>query len=106
MLPSLKKLGRGAKFMQVIDPKHSAELTKEFVWKMRVTSIEWPSMLSPDLNPLEHIWGILKRKVEVGYPSNRNQLKHVTQGKWNEISPVVCGTCMGWVQAHGPGFSI
>lgn len=89
MLPSLKKLGRGAKFMQDNDPKHSARLTKEFLRKKKVTSIDWPSM-SPDLNPLEHLWGVLNRKVEVCNPSNRNQLKQVIQDEWNKISPDVC----------------
>ncbi len=37
---------------------------------------EWPS-LSPDLTPIEHLWGILKRKVEERKVSNIHQLRDV-----------------------------
>ncbi len=40
--------------------------------------IDWPSM-SPDLNPIEHLWGILKRKVEEHKVSNIHQLCDVIQ---------------------------
>ncbi len=44
--------------------------------KVKVMVMEWPSM-SPDLNPTEHLWGILKRKVEKHHVSNIQQLRDV-----------------------------
>ncbi len=40
---------------------------------LKVKVMEWPSM-SPELNPIEHMWGILKRKVEKHHVSNIQQL--------------------------------
>ncbi len=40
-----------------------------------------PSM-SPDLNPIEHLWGILKRKVEERKVSNIHQLRDVVMEEW------------------------
>ncbi len=35
--------------------------------------MNWPSM-SPDLNPIEYLWGIIKLKVEERMVSNIHQL--------------------------------
>ena len=44
--------------------------------KLRVKVMDWPSM-SPDLNPIEHLRGTLKWKVEEHNVSNIHQLHDV-----------------------------
>ncbi len=51
--------------------------------------MEWPSM-SPDLNPIEHMWGILKRKVEKHHVSNIQQLRDVIMEEWMRMSATTC----------------
>ena len=47
--------------------------------------MDWPNM-SPDLNPIEHLWGILKRKVEVCMFSNIRQFCDVIMEEWEDSS--------------------
>ncbi len=51
--------------------------------------IQWPSM-SPDLNPIEHLWGILKRQVELHSPSSIQSLKEVILEEWKKIDLAKC----------------
>ena len=76
MVPSLKKLGPRATFQHDNDPKHSSKQTTAFLKKQKVKVLEWPSM-SPDLNPIEHLWGVLKDKVAERKVSNIRQLQEV-----------------------------
>ncbi len=89
MLPSLRALGRRALFQHDNDPKHTSKATVGFLKKNRVKVIQWPSM-SPDLNPIKHLWGILKRQVEHHSPSSIQSLKEVILEEWKKIDLAKC----------------
>ncbi len=89
MLPLLHALGRRALFQHDNDPKHTSKATVGFLKKNRVKVIQWPSM-SPDLYPIEHLWGILKRQVEHHSPSSIQSLKEVILEEWKKIDLEKC----------------
>ncbi len=51
--------------------------------------MDWPSM-SPDLNPIEHLWGILKRNVEERKVFNIHQLRDVLMEEWKRTPVATC----------------
>ncbi len=46
--------------------------------------------MSPDLNPIEHMWGILKWKVEKPHVSNIQQLRDVIMEEWKRMPATTC----------------
>ncbi len=46
--------------------------------------------MSPDLNPIEHMWGILKWKVEKHHVSNIQQLRDVIMEEWKRMPATTC----------------
>ncbi len=85
MMPSLQKL-----FSNITTtPKHTAKMTTALLMKLKVKVMEWPSM-APDLNPTEHLWGILKRKVEKHHVSKIQQLRDVIMEEWKRMPATTC----------------
>ena len=63
LLPDAGRIGgRGWIFQQDNARIHTSALTKNFLSQKGVTLLDWPAK-SPDLNPIENLWGIVARDV-------------------------------------------
>ena len=58
--------------------------------------MDWPSM-SPVLNPIEHLWGILKWKVEERKVSNIHQLLDVVMNGWKRVPVATCEALVNYM---------
>jgi len=54
--------GKSWLFQQDNAPVHTAHLTTTFLKEQKIDVLAWPS-LSPDINPMENVWGYLVGKV-------------------------------------------
>ncbi len=81
MIPYLQRLGRRAVFQHDNDQC----LAKEAEGKG-----DGLTKLISDLNPIEHLWSILKRKVEVRKFSNTHQLRDAIMEEWKRTPVATC----------------
>ena len=85
-LPEMKRmLGRRWRFQQDNDPKHTSRVARNFLDENLPEVIDWPAN-SPDLNPIENLWCIVKHNVERRMPANINDLRQYLNEEWEKIS--------------------
>ncbi|OHT16160.1 hypothetical protein TRFO_42012 [Tritrichomonas foetus] len=72
-------------FMQDVAPCHTSSSTMQYFIRKTKIIPDWPPK-SPDLNPIEMIWSIIKRKIKSTEIKNKISLINCIQLAWNEIS--------------------
>ncbi|KAI0992965.1 hypothetical protein K3495_g15219 [Podosphaera aphanis] len=67
LLHGMTRFRPGLSVIQDNAPPYVAARTMEEVEERSITPIDW-SPSSPDVNPIEHVWKIMKDKIEFKYP--------------------------------------
>lgn len=84
--PFALRIGRDFVLMHDNARPHSADIVTAHLRHVGIRAIEWPAK-SPDLNPIEHIWDMIKKKVRArdDVPQTLAELEAVVQEEWENI---------------------
>ena len=86
LFESVKKLNLSNKwiFRHDNDPKHRSYVVAHWLDQNGVERLKWPSF-SPDINPIEHMWDELERRMKNEQPKNKKDLKGALLRVWQGI---------------------
>jgi len=79
------KIEEGVIFQDDNDPKHRSLVVKKWKEEKNIASLKWWPSNSPDLNPIENIWALLKNKVKKRQNKTIDEFKVSIKECWNEI---------------------
>jgi len=73
-------------FQQDNAPIHTSAMTRTFMEETEIIQLPWPGQ-SPDLNPIEHLWDELERRIRArtDNPKNLGELESFLQECWSQI---------------------
>ena len=76
--------------MQDSAPCHRSKVVTQFLKSKKIQIQDWPES-SPDLNPIENLWTVLKDKVSEKQPTNTKKLEETIEAIWVlELSAEYC----------------
>lgn len=86
VVPYAQRIGARFHLMHDNARAHTARTTREAIEEAGIQVLPWPAN-SPDLNPIEHMWDLLKRSVRsTNQPVyNETQLINVLKSSWEQI---------------------
>ena len=90
------------------DPKHTAHLVVEYLKVSGFKMLEWVAQ-SPDLNPIEHLWAHVEKKLKDRRISKKADLKTLISSFWSEIGSDITRNlvnsmrrrCLAVIQSNG-----
>jgi len=78
--------GENLQFMQDNARAHTSAFSKDFFAKHKINLLEgWPAK-SPDLNPIEHLWALLKVRMDLTKVTSLEELDQEMLRAWNTIT--------------------
>ena len=76
-------------FQQDNAPCHTARSIKVWMEDHQIKTLSWPAQ-SPDLNPIENLWNVIKRKMDGHKPSNKAELLEFLRQEWHKVTQNQC----------------
>ena len=85
-------------FQQDNAPCHTARSVKVWMKDHQIRTLSWPAQ-TPDLNPIENLWNVIKRKMDGHKPSNK-----APAGSGSASGSPPSRTCPENLQREAPGW--
>ncbi|KAJ8716668.1 hypothetical protein PYW07_003295 [Mythimna separata] len=87
LMPSLTSIfgdtnSDGVIFQQDNAPYRKSATTLRWFTDNNIDLLDWPAH-SPDLNPIEHLWGILKRRIKEYNITSKTSFKNALLQEWH-----------------------
>lgn len=81
-------------FQQDIYPCHTAKKVKEWMSLKSVLLLPWIAS-SPDMSPIETLWGIMKKELKRSPVKTVPELKARLREIWEQFTPLFCESLVG-----------